>query len=557
MNSTQLAERLWKRLRGLNAAGYPIANSLDVVAYVSVLLYLRLVDQVVSQQAKASLTDSLKWSGWSHLRGAELDGFFDEQILPWFAAQSGLDLGRCSLGAQSSKWGDRGTETLLDVLVDWTSEVELTNHEMAGELLENVIDLWTKAAGRAQITTPRSIVELMSDLADPQPGDRVYDPCFGTAGLLSSCVEQMKAKLEDQARPIAKADVFGTELDAVAFTIGFVRLSLTGITRPRLRHGDTFSQASDQRFDVVVANPPWGVKRSDGVSSDRSKSARPPSSENLFIQHIASSLQEGGRAVVVVPDSLLFRSGPDEELRRRLMTECQVEGVISLPEGSFAPATGIKSSLILFRRQQPADDVRFLNVRRLVESKNDDRSTSESPSQIAARWREFHPGDDSWTMSIDELQKRGWELVAKRTGEKHLQQQFAVLRQSSPNISIDRLDHFAEVQSGCSYQKAWTATDKSREEAVGIVRVGDIKKGRLHNPSLHLNEDRGPKLYDRHRLFQDDILVSIAGTVGKVAIVEEQPGNVIASQNLAIIRPVEPLSSDYLACLLQSESYYD
>src|SRR5690606_13603232 len=101
------------------------------------------------------------------------------------------------------------------------------------------------------------------------------------------------------------------------------------------------------KFDCILANPPWSAHYSwDKVDYFP---IRTPNSESLFVQHIMASLRPGGRAVIAVPEGFLFRSGPDRQIRKCLLSDLRVEGVISLPQGAFLPYSGVKSSLLVLR----------------------------------------------------------------------------------------------------------------------------------------------------------------------------------------------------------------
>src|SRR5262249_57570994 len=112
-------------------------------------------------------------------------------------------------------------------------------------------------------------------------------------------------------------------------------------------------------FDCIVAAPPWGR-----IANTMWRHYPVPNGgiENLFLQHVMANLRPGGRAVIALPEGTLFRTGPDRQVRKTLLSEFRVDGVVSLPEGAFAPYTSIPSSLVVFRREPPAADVRFVRI---------------------------------------------------------------------------------------------------------------------------------------------------------------------------------------------------
>ena len=220
-----------------------------------------------------------------------------------------------------------------------------------------------------EFATPNQAATLMLDLADPQPGDRVYDPCFGFGELLVGAAR----RLRDAARTepprvwagIRQAGIFGIEINRLSHAVGLCRILLAGIDRPGLELSDALERPlprsrSGDGFDCIMAVPPWGRR----VSRKPAVQFPFPSrhSETLFLQHVMANLRPGGRAVVALPGGPLFRQGPDQRVRKTLLSDYSVDTVVSLPAGVFAPWTGIPVSLVVFRRDEPRSAVRFINI---------------------------------------------------------------------------------------------------------------------------------------------------------------------------------------------------
>src|SRR5690606_28574476 len=149
--------------------------------------------------------------------------------------------------------------------------------------------------------------------------------------------------------PGALLEIAGIEINASAFLIGLTRMLLAGIETPRLELGNSLereplSSPSRQGFDVVLANPPIGAKTSREPWRYQHFAIATNDSTGLFIQHALSQLKPYGRAVIAVPEGFLFRGGAERELRRYLLEQGQVEAVIGLPAGAFAPYTSVKGS---------------------------------------------------------------------------------------------------------------------------------------------------------------------------------------------------------------------
>src|SRR5262249_2625181 len=129
----------------------------------------------------------------------------------------------------------------------------------------------------------------------------------------------------------------------------------------------------------------------------------------------------GGRAIIALTEGALFRSGPDRHVRQWLLEDYRVDGVISLPAGTFAPYTNIKSNLLVFRRDRPAERVRFCVVHGLSGAEKRSSSDSELPRDVARRFRLGEETQNLWETPVRDLALREWELVAKSSGVDQLQ----------------------------------------------------------------------------------------------------------------------------------------
>ena len=238
---------------------------------------------------------------------------------------------------------------------------------MFDDVLRTVLARQGKLIG--EFTTPDYVAALMLELVNPEPGDKVYDPCFGFGELLVGAARRLRVAART-ASPrvwagIRQAGIFGIEINRLSYAVGLCRILLAGIDRPGLELSDALerplphSRAGDG-FDCIMAVPPWGMRAS------RTPAAQFPfpnrNSETLFLQHVMANMRHGGRAVVALPDGPLYRHGSDRRMRKALLSEYSVDAVVSLPAGDLAPWTGIPVNLVVFRRDEPRSAVRFISI---------------------------------------------------------------------------------------------------------------------------------------------------------------------------------------------------
>ena len=250
---------------------------------------------------------------------------------------------------------------MYERLLGWVRRLDLgtpRGRTLAAHLFDDVLRMTLDKQGKqiGEFVTPEPVAALMLSLANPKSGDKIYDPCFGFGELLVGAARQL-GEAAWVASPHHRADVqvaevFGVEINRVAHAVGLCRALLSGVDRPGVELGDALERPlprnrSTDGFDCILAAPPWGGRNQHPSAARFPFPSR--NTESLFLQHVMANLRSGGRAVVVLPESALFRTG-DRRLRKTLLSDYSVDAVVSLPDGVFSPWTGVAMSLVVFRR---------------------------------------------------------------------------------------------------------------------------------------------------------------------------------------------------------------
>lgn len=276
--------------------------------------------------------------------------------------------------------------------------------DIMGDTFEYLLSEVATAGKNGQFRTPRHLIRFMVELLDPQPGQRVIDPAAGTGGFLFSTQQYLMRKYSAQENLVLEWDGTPHRTDGAAATpdqyaaihngtnfvgldndrtmarIGWMNLVLHDMTDPHLLQGDSLSKRDgkpqlaqlleSETYDFVLANPPFtGTVDSNDLEKDsklfpraaekgkKKEDAITNKSELLFLWLMLDLLRVGGRCAVIIPEGVLFgNTDAHVRLRRELLTEHVVEGVISLPGGVFQPYTGVKTSILIFRKETKRDD---------------------------------------------------------------------------------------------------------------------------------------------------------------------------------------------------------
>lgn len=274
----------------------------------------------------------------------------------------------------------------------------LEGRDVLGDAYEFLVSNFASDAGKkgGEFYTPPEVSHLLARILDPQAGAKVSDPCCGSGSLLIRTGQRIPA----DDRGIRNVALFGQELNGATWALAKMNMYLHGFDQARIERGDTIRAPrlveGDRlmKFDVVVANPPFSLDKwgAEAASSDRHQRfwrGTPPKSRGdyAFISHmVETTVENGGRVGVVVPHGVLFRGGSEQVIRRRLIEENLLDGVIGLPENLFY-GVGIPAALLFFRRGKTDQSVYFIDASAEFEKgKNQNRLRDEDIERIVAAW---------------------------------------------------------------------------------------------------------------------------------------------------------------------------
>lgn len=252
-----------------------------------------------------------------------------------------------------------------------------------GQAYEYLIGKFADDAGNTaqEFYTNRTVVTLMAEILQPQPGESIYDPTCGSGGMLVKCLDYLRAK----GLPWQGVKVFGQEINALTSSIARMNLYLNGVEDFSIVCGDTlerpaFVEGSQLRkFDVVLANPPYSIKQWDREAFMHDKWGRnflgtPPQgrADYAFFQHILASMDDKtGRCAILFPHGVLFRK--EEEVLRRKLVECDlIECVIGLGANLFYNSP-MEACIIICRKNKSKEakgSITFINAVNEVVRKN-------------------------------------------------------------------------------------------------------------------------------------------------------------------------------------------
>ena len=306
-----------------------------------------------------------------------------------------------------------------------------TDVHVLSELYEDLLKrVAADSAGYAgEFYTQRHIIRAMVEVVRPKSSDRVYDPCFGTAGFLGEAANFIRnngSLSGRQLENLQKHTFYGMEIKPLTYLLGTMNMILHGIEGANLELTNTLEIHSQNvgenaKYDVILSNPPYGGKMDQTLLTNFR--VRSSATECLFVQHIMANLARGGRAGVVIPEGVLFRGGPDQKVRKELLERFDVHTILSLPAGCFLPYTGVKTNVLFFNRPEDSSGARSVWFYELTNDGFELKQTRRpmEGNQIPdflAKWQKRVEGENSWIVPVEEIVERGYDLSAKNPNRK-------------------------------------------------------------------------------------------------------------------------------------------
>jgi len=376
-----------------------IANPMEVLEQITYLLFIRRLDDIHTLEENKALIlkqpmakrvfpegndvkgrayEDMRWSRFKNFAPAEMHVVVGEHVFPFL--RSGLLTG----GGDGSTYAQHMKDArytvpraeLLSKVVDMLDHVPMDDRDTKGDLYEYMLGKIAAAGQNGQFRTPRHIIKLMVELTQPSPKDVICDPASGTCGFLVAAGEFLRERHpklfnDPETREHFHHGMFhGYDFDSTMLRIGSMNMALHGVDNPDIRNKDSLAQdhaGDEEKYSLILANPPFaGSLDYQNTAKDLLNIVKTRKTELLFLALFLRLLKPGGRAAVIVPDGVLFGSSKAHKaLRKMLVEDHKVDGVISLPAGTFKPYTGVSTAIMLFTKTNSGgtDFVWFYDMR--------------------------------------------------------------------------------------------------------------------------------------------------------------------------------------------------
>ena len=251
---------------------------------------------------------------------------------------------------------------LLSKVIDMIDKIPMNDRDTKGDLYEYLLSKLSTSGQNGQFRTPRHIIKMMVAMTAPTPRDIICDPALGTAGFLVATAENLydnyreEIFADDTLRALYDGKMFhGFDFDATMLRIASMNMMLHGIENPIIENRDSLSEdnaGAEDLYNLILANPPFkGSLDADSTAKNLLATVKTKKTELLFIALFLRLLKPGGRAAVIVPDGVLFGSSKAHKtLRRMLVEDHRLDGIVSMPSGVFKPYAGVSTAVVFFTK---------------------------------------------------------------------------------------------------------------------------------------------------------------------------------------------------------------
>jgi type I restriction enzyme M protein len=295
-------------------------------------------------------------------------------------------------------------------------------HELSALYEVKIKNMGNAGRNGGEYYTPRPLIRAMIQVIKPKIGERIYDGAVGSAGFLCEAHDYMRhpkdgSKLStSQLETLQTKTFYGKEKKSLAYVIAIMNMILHGIDAPNIIHTNTLAEnISDiqekDRFDVILANPPFGGKERKEVQQNFP--IKTGETAFLFLQHFIKSLKAGGRAAVVIKNTFLSNSdNASRALRQELLGSCNLHTVLDCPGGTFLGA-GVKTVVLFFEKGAPTRKVWYYQLdpgRNMGKTNSLNDADLKEFVQLQASFAE---SDKSWSVDVKEIDQASFDLSVK------------------------------------------------------------------------------------------------------------------------------------------------
>lgn len=445
------------------------SNELDYVEQTSWILFLKYLDDFEKDKATAAeltgkpyktiLQKKFQWNSWAMpklagdaanngkldhhkaLTGDDLKEFVDHELFPYLrkfkTSAESADTIEYKIGEIFSELKNKlqsgyNLREVINLVDQLRFRTHAEKHEMSHLYESKIQRMGNAGRNGGEYYTPRPLIRAIIEVVAPKIGETVYDGAAGSAGFLCEAYDYLrhsKSLTSRETELLQKKTLYGKEKKALAYIIGIMNMILHGVEAPNIVHTNTLAEnladiQEKDRYDVVLANPPFGGKERAEVQQNFP--VKTGETAMLFLQHFIKILKAGGKAGIVIKNTFLSNTdNASIALRRQLLETCNLHTVLDLPGGVFLGA-GVKTVVLFFEKPalseaeggKPTKNIRYyqLNPGRNL-GKTNPLNDSDLKEFVSLN-RKKSECENSWIVEVKDVDAKTFDLGVKNPNRK-------------------------------------------------------------------------------------------------------------------------------------------
>ncbi|WP_296384862.1 N-6 DNA methylase [Winogradskyella sp.] len=375
-------------------------SELDYIGQTSWVMFLRYLDELEQDKADEAelkgeeynfiLDKEYRWPNWAMPKGADgkldhhvaltgpdLVQFVDGKLFPYLAkfkqeADSAntieYKIGEIFSELKNKIQSGYNLREILEYADELPFRASTDKHELSHLYESKIKNMGNAGRNGGQYYTPRPLIRAMINVINPHIGEKIYDGAAGSCGFLCEAYEYMYERMEkttDNLKTLQEETLYGKEKKNLAYVIGIMNMILHGIEAPNIIHTNTLGEnirdiQEKNRYHVILANPPFGGKERPEVQQNFD--IKTGETAFLFMQHFIKSLKTGGRAAIVIKNTVLSNTdNASVALRKLLLEGSNLHTILDLPGGTFTGA-GVKTVVLFFQKGEPTKKIWYYQL---------------------------------------------------------------------------------------------------------------------------------------------------------------------------------------------------
>jgi len=403
------------------------------------MLFLKIFDdqekekELLDDEYRSILPKKYRWRAWAAdpegMTGEELQDFVNNELFKKLKDLPASGNGRALVVRQvfEDAYNYMKSGTLMRQVINKINEIDFNKMEdrhLFGDMYEQILKDLQSAGNAGEFYTPRAITQFMVDMVDPKLGEKVLDPACGTGGFLVCTIEHIRKKYVKRPADEKKLQdsIRGVEKKPMPHLLCVTNMLLHDIEVPsKIIRDNTLARplrdyGPSDRVDVIITNPPFGGMEEDGIEMNFPATYRTKETADLFLQLIMHLLKDGGRGAIVLPDGTLFGEGVKTRIKEKLLEECNLHTIVRLPNGVFAPYTGIKTNLLFFTKGEKTKEIWYYEhpYPEGVKSYNKTKPIRIEEFDVEKKWwSKRKESERAWKVSLDAIKANNYNLDIK------------------------------------------------------------------------------------------------------------------------------------------------